>query len=95
MTFRGFWKPLACAALLSGVALGGFLAHGLIVAQRPGGNPMAESRFVVNHVRVTTDKPFEEFAQALPLPESGNTVRVEGGISTHEGQPLHKRLGDQ
>jgi uncharacterized protein (DUF302 family) len=65
MTFRGFWKPLACTALLSGVALGGFLVHGLIVAQRPGGNPMTESRFVVNHLRVTTDKPFEEVAQAF------------------------------
>jgi uncharacterized protein (DUF302 family) len=62
---RGLWKPLACAVLMSGVALGGFLVHGLIVAQRLGGNPMTESRFVVNHVRETTDKPFEEVAQAF------------------------------
>src|SRR5207237_7234937 len=33
--------------------------------QRPGGNPVNVSRFTVDHVRVETNKPFEEVASAL------------------------------
>ena len=59
------WKRLALAAVLSGVALGGVLVYRLFAAQRPGGNPMDESRFTVEHVRLATDKPFEEVAKAF------------------------------
>ena len=59
------WQLVACTTLLSGAALGGVLMYGRIRVQRPGGNPMNDSRFTVDHVRLATDKPFEEVAQAF------------------------------
>ena len=56
---------MAITILLSGVALGGVLVHGRFVVQRPGGNPMNDPRFVVDHVRLETDKPFEEVVKAF------------------------------
>src|SRR5262249_19556008 len=47
------------------VALGSVLVYGRFGGQRPGGNPMNESRFMVDHVRLETNKPFEEVAKAL------------------------------
>jgi uncharacterized protein (DUF302 family) len=65
MAVRGRWNWLVFTILLSGVVLGGVLVSGLIGVQRPGGNPMNDSRFTVDHVRLATDKPFEEVAQAF------------------------------
>ena len=65
MAIRGRWKLLACTAILSGFVLGGVLVYGRFGVQRPGGNPMNESRFMVDHVRLETNKPFEEVAKAL------------------------------
>jgi uncharacterized protein (DUF302 family) len=59
------WKRLACAVMLSGAALGGAIVCGRFGAQRPGGGPMSDSRFTVDHVRLATDKPFEDVAQAF------------------------------
>jgi uncharacterized protein (DUF302 family) len=59
------WKLLAYTIMLSGAVLGGVLVYGRIGAQRPGGNPMNDSRFTVDHVRLTTDKPFEEITKAF------------------------------
>jgi uncharacterized protein (DUF302 family) len=59
------WKLLACAIMLAGIALAGVLVYGRLGVQRPGGNPMNDSRFLVDHVRVATDKPFEEVTQAF------------------------------
>jgi uncharacterized protein (DUF302 family) len=56
---------LVVTALLSGVALGGVLVSGRLGVQRSGGNPVNDSRFVVDHVRLETDKPFEEVAKAF------------------------------
>jgi uncharacterized protein (DUF302 family) len=56
---------LACTVLLSGVVLGGVLVSGRFGVQRSGGNPVNASRFVVDHVRLETDKPFEEVAEAF------------------------------
>jgi uncharacterized protein (DUF302 family) len=56
---------LALTVLLSGVVLGGVLVYGRFGVQRPGGNPMNDSRFVVDHVRLETNKPFEEVAKAF------------------------------
>ena len=56
---------LAFTVMLSGVALGGVLVSGRFGVQRPGGNPVNDSRFVVDHVRLATDKPFEEVAKAF------------------------------
>jgi uncharacterized protein (DUF302 family) len=52
---------LACSVVLAGVVLGGFL-WGRLGRQRPGGSPMSNSRFTVDHIRLATDKPFEEVA---------------------------------
>ena len=65
MAIRGRWKPLACTAILSGFVLGGVLVYGRFGVQRPGGNPMSESRFMVDHVRLESDQPFEDVAKAF------------------------------
>ena len=65
MAIRGRWKPLACTAILAGFVLGGVLVYGRLGVQRPGGSPMNECRFMVDHVRLETDKPFEEVAEAF------------------------------
>jgi uncharacterized protein (DUF302 family) len=56
---------LAFTILLSGFILGGVLVYGRFGVQRPGGNPVNDSRFVVDHVRLETNKPFEEVAKAF------------------------------
>ena len=65
MATRGRWKLLVVTALLSGVALGGVLVSGWPGVLRPGGNAMNDTRFTVDHVRLATDKPFEEVAKAF------------------------------
>jgi uncharacterized protein (DUF302 family) len=50
---------------LFGSVLLGTLVYGRFGVQRSGGNPMNDSRFVVDHVRLETDKPFEEVVQAF------------------------------
>jgi uncharacterized protein (DUF302 family) len=62
---QGRWNRLPYTVILSGFVLGGILVYGRLGPQRPGGIPMNESRFVVDHVRVETNKPFEEVAKAL------------------------------
>src|ERR1051326_4673953 len=65
MAVRGKWMLLAFKVMLSGVALGGVLVYGRFGVQRPGGSPMNDSRFVVDHVRLETDKPFEEVTKGF------------------------------
>jgi uncharacterized protein (DUF302 family) len=65
MAGQGRWKLLVFTVVLSGAALGGALVYRLFEGQRPGGNPMNESRFTVEHVRLTTDKPLEVVAEAF------------------------------
>ncbi len=65
MAIRGRWKLLVYTVILSGFILGGVLVYGRFVGQRPGGNPMNDSRFMVDHVRLETNKPFEEVAKAF------------------------------
>jgi uncharacterized protein (DUF302 family) len=65
MAVRGRWNWLVFTVLLAGVALGGVLVSGRFGVQRPGGSAMNDSRFTVDHVRLATDKPFEEVAQAF------------------------------
>jgi len=59
------WKLVACTIMLSVVVLGGVVVYGPFGVQRPGGNSMNDSRFMVDHVRLTTDKPFEEVTKAF------------------------------
>src|SRR6516162_6775453 len=65
MAVRGRWTLLACTVLLSGVVLAGVLVYGGFGVQHPGGNPMNDSRFMVDHVRLESDKPFEDVAKAF------------------------------
>ena len=65
MAIRGRWKLLVYTVILSGAVLGGVLMYCRIGVQRPGGNPMNDSRFTVDHVRLATDKPFEEVARGF------------------------------
>ena len=65
MAIRGRWKPLVYTVVLSGVVLAGVLVYGRFGVQRPGGNPMNDSRFMVDHVRLESDKPFEDVAIAF------------------------------
>jgi uncharacterized protein (DUF302 family) len=65
MATQSRWKLLACAIILAGVVLGSAFVYGHLDKQRPGGNPMTDSRFIVDHVRLTTDKPFEEVTRAF------------------------------
>jgi uncharacterized protein (DUF302 family) len=59
------WKLLAYTIMLSGAVLGGVLVHGSFGVQRPGENPMNNTRFMVDHIRLATDKPFEEVTKAF------------------------------
>ena len=65
MAIRGRWKPMVYTVVLSGVVLAGVLMYGRFGVQRPGGNPMNESRFMVDHVCLESDKPFEDVAKAF------------------------------
>jgi uncharacterized protein (DUF302 family) len=65
MAIQRRWKTLACAIMLAGVVLAGVHAYGRFGVQRPGGNPMNDSRFTVDHVYLATDKPFEAVAKAF------------------------------
>ena len=65
MAIQRRWKLLACAITLSGLVLGSVFVYGQLDKQRPGGNPMNDSRFMVDHVRQTTDKPFDDVARAF------------------------------
>jgi uncharacterized protein (DUF302 family) len=59
------WGLLAGSAALCGAVLGGALVWGRFGESRPGGSPMNDSRFTVDHVRLATDRPFEEVARAF------------------------------
>jgi uncharacterized protein (DUF302 family) len=65
MTMHFLRKPLVSTVLLAGIALGGVLVSGWCGVNRPGGNPMSESRFQVDHVQRTSGKSFEEVTQAF------------------------------
>jgi uncharacterized protein (DUF302 family) len=65
MAVQRRWKPMTGTALAAGFVLGGVFVYGQFGAKRPGGNPMNESRFPVHHVRLATDKPFEEVAEGI------------------------------
>src|SRR5437870_12231957 len=65
MTKKCCWSLLACSVVLSGVVLGGALMSGRLWEQRRGEKEMSDTRFTVDHVRRTTDKPFEDVTTAF------------------------------
>ena len=64
MAGRGRWNLLVYTVMLSGFVLGSILVYGQL-GERPGDDPMNNSRFVVDHIRLETNKPFEEVAKAF------------------------------
>jgi uncharacterized protein (DUF302 family) len=98
MTTRGRLKWLIYSILLSGVALGVFLLHGRCGGQHRGVDPLNDSRFLVDHCRVVTEKPFEEVAEAFEqqlgrfdpdlarsLVESGNAEEARTRLAAMAG----------
>jgi len=65
MATQGWLKPVVYTVMLSGVVLSSILLSGQSGVQRPRGNAMNDTRFTVDHVRLATDKPFEEVAKAF------------------------------
>jgi uncharacterized protein (DUF302 family) len=59
------WGLLACAAAVAVAALGGMIVFGPFGKQSRGEEKMSDTRFTVDHVRVTTDRPFEDVRTAL------------------------------
>ncbi len=56
---------LAYSVVLFGGALGGVYIFGGFGAHRPEGNDMNDSRVMVNHAHLVTDKPFEDVTKAF------------------------------
>ena len=65
MTKKRCWNLLAYSAVLFGGVLGGALLFGWIGEQRRGEKEMSDNHITVDHVRRTTDKPFEDVTTAF------------------------------
>jgi uncharacterized protein (DUF302 family) len=65
MTKKCCWSLLAYSVVLSGGVLGGALLLGRIGEQRRGEKEMSNNHITVDHVRRTTDKPFEGVTTAF------------------------------
>lgn len=59
------WAVLAFFATVCAAALGGVFVFGGFVTHRQEGEVMNTTRIPVDHVRLATDKPFEDVAQAF------------------------------
>jgi uncharacterized protein (DUF302 family) len=98
MAIQRRWKLLACAIMSAGVVLGSVFVYGQLDKHRPGGSPMNDSRFTVDHVYLATDKPFEEVTKAFEaqlgnfdanvrnsIPESGDAEEAKAKIAAMAG----------
>jgi uncharacterized protein (DUF302 family) len=65
MTKKRCWSLLAYSVMLFGGVLGGALLFGRIGEQRRGEKEMSNNHITVDHVRRTTDKPFEGVTTAF------------------------------
>ena len=66
MTIHWRWKLMALTVVLAVVVLSSVFVFGHLGVNRPGGtgdNSMNGTSFLVDHVRVVTDKPFEDVAK--------------------------------
>jgi uncharacterized protein (DUF302 family) len=68
MTKKCCWSLLAYSVVLFGSVLDSALLFDRIGEQRQGEKEMSNNHITVDHVRRTTDKPFEEVAQAFERP---------------------------
>jgi uncharacterized protein (DUF302 family) len=98
---------LVYTVILSGFVLGGIFVYGRGV-QRPGGKRMKDSRIVVDHVRLETEKPFEEVAKAFErqlgafdpavrkaVTESGDNAAAKAKIGAMAGPSGFMLFGTQ
>ena len=80
------------AVTLSALVVVGNYFHEQSGLASPGGNPMNDSRFTVDHVRLTTDKPFEDVAKAFERqlgkfdPEVYKSLTAGGGCRGSQGE---------
>ena len=108
MATQGCWKPVVYTVMLSGVVLGAILLLGQPGVQRPRGNAMNDTCFTVDHVRLATDKLFEEVAKAFErqlgrfepdvyksLATSGDTEGVRAKIEAMAGSSGLMLFGTQ
>jgi uncharacterized protein (DUF302 family) len=65
MTKKRWLTLLTYLVVLSGGVLGGVLVSGRLREQRRGENEMSGNHITVDHVRRTTDKPFEDVTTAF------------------------------
>jgi uncharacterized protein (DUF302 family) len=92
------WKRMTGTVPVAGVAPGGVLVYGQFGLKHPGGNPMNESRYMVSHVRVATDRPWEEASEGIErqlgrfdpdvdqsLAAGGDLARVKARIEAMAG----------
>jgi uncharacterized protein (DUF302 family) len=65
MTKTGCWSLLAYSVVLFGGVLGGALLFGRIGEQRRGEKEMSDNHITVDHIRRTTEKPFDDVSTAF------------------------------
>ena len=65
MRIRRRWIVLVCSLLVSAAVLGGVFENGSSATQRQEGKEMNTTRISVDHVRLTTDKPFGDVTKAF------------------------------
>src|ERR1700736_6085531 len=65
MTIQQRWTVLVCSVVVSAAVLGGVFVLGNFATHRQEGNEMNTTRISVDHVRLETNKPFEEVVKAF------------------------------
>ena len=65
MAVQRRWILLVLTVMLAGGVLGGVLVSGRLGEQRRGEKRLNDTHFTVDHVRRTTDKPFEDVTTAF------------------------------
>src|ERR1700740_1734379 len=59
------WTFLFCSVIVCAAVLGGVFVSGSFTAHRPEGKEMNSTRISVDHVRLTTNKPFGDVTKAF------------------------------
>ena len=98
MRIRRRWIVLVCSVVVSAAVLGGVFVFGSFAAHRQEGKEMNTTRISVDHVRLTTDKPFGDVTKAfeqqvgrfdpdvyMALAEGGNAEGAKAKIEAMAG----------
>ena len=65
MTIQRRWTVLVCSVVVCAAVLGGAFVFGSFATHRQEGKEMNTTRISVDHVRLATDKPFEDVTKAF------------------------------